>query len=253
VNIDIQFMPTAPPPTRDVALETRVFWLRFRKEIVAVIIVAFLAIVGYAAFQYYSDRREEAASLSLAGAKGIPDFEQVIARYSDTPAGASAYLLLADKQRAEKKFAEANGTLQNFVNKNPEHELAATAKMAMAANLESMGKTDEALAMYQQVVSSYPTSFDAPLALISRVHLLKAKNRNDEARQACEMILTQYRESTWSREAAQELHFLKPSSPATSPGSALGGGQKGMPGAAPSLLLRPPAAAPSVASTPKPK
>ena len=33
-------MPTAPPPSRDVALETRFFLERFKKEIIAVLIVA---------------------------------------------------------------------------------------------------------------------------------------------------------------------------------------------------------------------
>jgi len=36
-----------------------------------------------------------------------------------TPAGAAAYLLLAEAQRNEKKYIEANATLQVFINKNP--------------------------------------------------------------------------------------------------------------------------------------
>ena len=56
----------------------------------------------------------------------------------------------------------------------------------MAANLDSMGKTDEALAMYQQIASDYPNSYTAPLAMLSQVYILKAKNRNDDARRICE-------------------------------------------------------------------
>jgi tetratricopeptide (TPR) repeat protein len=84
--------------------------------------------------------------------------------------------------------------------------------MAMAANLESLGKTDEALAMYQQIASSYPNSFNAPVALLSQVYILKAKNRNDDARRICETILTQYRTSFWAGEAMQQLRLIKPSS-----------------------------------------
>ena len=62
--------------------------------------------------------------------------------------------------------------------------------MALAANLELMGKTDEALSTYQQVASLYQNSFNAPLALLAEVYLLKAKNRLDEARRVCENILT---------------------------------------------------------------
>ena len=94
--------------------------------------------------------------------------------------------------------------------------------MAMAANLESMGKSDEALAAYQQIATSYANSFNAPLALLSQVYILKGKNKNDEARRICETILTQYRTSFWAGEAMQELRLLKPSStpvPVVPPGA----------------------------------
>jgi len=83
----------------------------------------------------------------------------------------------------------------------------------MAANLESMGKSDEALSMYQQIASTYPNSFTAPLALLSQVYILKTKNRIDDARRICETILTQHQASFWAGEAMQELRLLKPSGP----------------------------------------
>ncbi len=212
-------MPTAPPPSRDVALETRVFWERFKKEITAALVIVLLAVIAYTGYRFYSDRRTAAASALLASAKSAQAYQEVIDRYASTPAAADAYLLLAEAQRNEKKFAEANTTLQTFIAKYPQHELVGTARMAMAANLESLGKTDEALAMYQQIASAYPNSFNAPLALLSQVYILKAKNRNDDARRICETVLTQYRTSFWAGEAMQQLRLLKPSSPAT-PGPA---------------------------------
>jgi hypothetical protein len=65
--------------------------------------------------------------------------------------------------------------------------------------------------MYQRIASTYPNSFNAPLALLSQVYLLKSKNQTEEARRVCEAILTRYRESFWAGEAAQELRLLKPS------------------------------------------
>jgi TolA-binding protein len=204
-------MPTVPPPSYDAALETRVFWERFKTEIIAALIIVVLAIVGFGAYRFYSDRGAASASALLAGAKSADAYKQVIADYPNTPAAADAYILLAEAQRKEKKFTEANTTLQVFIDKNPNHELVSTAKMAMAANLESMGKNDEALSMYQQIASIYPNSFNAPLALLSQVYLLKSKNQTEEARRVCETILTRYRESFWAGEAAQELRLLKPS------------------------------------------
>jgi outer membrane protein assembly factor BamD (BamD/ComL family) len=184
----------------------------------------------------------------LSGAKKAPDYQQVIAKYSNTPAGASAYLLLAQAQRTEKNFTGSNTTLQEFIAKHPKHELITTARMAMAANFESMGKSDEALLMYQQIVASYSQSYSAPLALISQVHLLKAKNQTDAARQVCEKILTEYRESFWAGEAMRELRTLKPTQPAPPPvGSTNAPAGAAVP---PPTLARPAAqAAPSSAPT----
>ena len=240
-------MPTAPPPFRDVALETRVFWERFKKQITAALVIVLLAVIAFTGYRFYADRRAVAASALLASAKDAQEYQQVILRYANTPAAADAYLLLAETQRNEKKFAEANTTLQTFIAKYPQHELLSTARMAMAANLESLGKTDEALAMYQQIASAYPNSFTAPMALLSQVHILKAKDRNDDARRICETVLTQYRTSFWAGEAMQQLRLLKPrSSPAS---------EAAQTATAPPLLARPPAAAPPPApqAPPPPK
>ena len=210
-------MPTVPPPSYDAALETRVFWDRFKSQIIAALIIVLLAIIGFGAYRFYIDRRAATASALLASAKSAHAYQQVIANYPNTPAAADAYLLLAEAQRKEKKFMEANMTLQVFIDKNPNHELVSTAKMAMAANLESMGKNDEALSMYRQITSTYPNSFNAPLALLSQAYLLKAKSQTEEARRVCETILTRYRESFWAGEAAQEMRLLKPSASSEPP------------------------------------
>src|SRR5437016_9550655 len=186
-------MPTAPPPSYDAALETRVFWERFKTEITAALIIVVLAIIGFGAYRFYIDRKAAAASALLASAKSAEAYQQVIAGYPNTPAAADAYLLLAEARRKEKKFTESNTTLQAFIDKNPNHELVSTAKMAMAANLESIGKNDEALAMYQQIALTYPNSFNAPLALLSQVYLLQPKNPTEDARPICATILPTYR------------------------------------------------------------
>jgi hypothetical protein len=74
--------------------------------------------------------------------------------------------------------------------------------------------------MYQQIASGYPNSYAAPLAMLSQVYILKAKNRNDDARRICETILTQYRTSFWAGEAMQQLRLLKPITTSTPPPAA---------------------------------
>lgn len=256
-------MPTATPATTDASVETEVFWLRYQKEILAALTVLILAVFGYAGYQIYVNRRDAKAAEMLGGAQTPQEYQEVISRYSGTPAGASAYLLLGEKLRAEKKFTESNSALQNFIDKNPEHEFLPTAHLMKAANLEAMGKDDEALAIYQQVAAKYPNSSSAPLAMISQVPLLKAKNRIEDARRVCEEILTKYRmpgqaveaakddrmETVWAAEAMRYLRSFKPPEQPKAPTSAAAPG-------APPLIAAPqpaPAAPPVSAGAPTPQ
>jgi TolA-binding protein len=245
-------MPTTLPTSDDAAVEASVFWIKYKNEIAAVLIVALLAMIGFAGYWVYSERQNSGAAGLLASAKSAQDYEQIIAHYPNTSAGASAYLLLAETQRQDKKFPEANETLRTFISKHPQHDLVSTARMAMATNLEAMGKSDEALSMYAQVAATFPKSYVAPFALLAQVELLKAKGRTDEARRVCETIMTQYRESIVAGEASRQLRSLRPSS------SSQQGVGSTIVASPPPMLARPalPAptsAAPIPSAAPKPK
>ena len=221
-------MPTPQPQIADPALDASVFWYRFRRELTIAFFVVLLLAAAWAGYRLYSNHRGELAADELAGAKNVADFQKVIAEYGNTPAGASASLLLAEKQRVEGKFDEANKTLQGFIDKDPDHELVPAAKIAMAANLQSLNKTDEALSLYKQIAASYPKSFAAPLALISQVPLLKEKKQPDAARRVCETILSQYGQSFWAGEAMREIRTLKPeATPTSSPAGNVAAPQPG--------------------------
>jgi len=246
-------MPTLS--SSDPVIETRFFWDRHKKEVIAALVVALLAVAAFGGYRLYSDRREKTAASILAEAKAPADFQKVISQYADTPASASAYLFLADRQRQEKKFSDANSTLQSFLDKNPKHELAGTARLAVAANLESLGKRDDALAAYQRLAASEPKAFTAPLALLSTIHILKEKNQIEEARRVCETILTQYRESVVTMEATRELRSLKvPDSAKPAPPTSVAAPSPAVSVAPPAPVqsAAPSAAAPPVPSAPKP-
>jgi TolA-binding protein len=245
-------MPTISSSTSDPVLETRFFWDRHRKEILAAIIVAVLALGSFGAYRYYTERRATAAAMRVAEAKTAADFQKVIDQYPETPAGSSAYLFLAEELRNQKKFADANATLQRFVDKNPKHELVGTARMAMAANLESLGKRDEALTTYQRLVAEDPKGFSAPIALLSEIHLLKEKNQIEEARRVCETILTQYRDSLVAGEASRQLKLLKGGATPTPGPQASAPPPAAAPNAPPAPLAQPPAAPPPAGNPPKP-
>jgi TolA-binding protein len=226
-------MSTLPADTSDTALDAQVFWFRYRKELAGLLMLVLLLVIGFTAWRFYQERREAASAETLAGAKTVADYEVVINRYVGTPAAAAAHLLLAEAQRKSGKLADANATLQLFLDKFPRHELASTARMSIAANLEAMGKEDEATAVYQQIVAVDSSSFNAPRALLEQAKILQTKGRVDEARHVCETIITKYQQSYAAAEASQLLATLRPaaspspkeSAPAASP-TATGGPER---------------------------
>lgn len=248
-------MPTLS--STDPVLETQVFWERYKNVVFVVLALALLTVAGWGGYRFYSDRRAETAERLLATAKTAGDFQKVIAQYETTPAGASAYLFLAEEQRKEKKFTEANTTLQSFVDKYPKHQLKGTARMAIGANLESLGKRDEALSAYQRLAADDAQGFTAPIALLAQVLIFKEKNQIPDARRVCETIMTQYRESLVANEATRQLRLLKgnePEPPATQKPATSGtpmpvaSAAAAPPAAVPAA---PPAAVPPVANTPR--
>lgn len=206
-------MPVDIKSPGDAALETQLFWAKYQKQIAVFIGIAVLATIGYAGYRLYTEHRNSSAAAALSTAKTPDAFRQVISKFPNTAAAADARLLLAEKLRNERKFDEANAILNEFIGKHVDHQLISTADMALAANFAAMGKNDEALAAYQNVVARYPKSFNAPLALLEQVQLFKAKGQIDEARRVCERITTEYRESLAVGEAMQHLRSLKPTAP----------------------------------------
>src|SRR5438552_165837 len=107
-------MATASQISKDPVLETSLFWEQYKTSIIAVVVVLVLGGLGYAGFRFYAEREASDAAALLAAANSPQDFQQVIAHYPGSQPAASAYLLLAQKQRANKQYAEANTTLHKF-------------------------------------------------------------------------------------------------------------------------------------------
>jgi TolA-binding protein len=216
-------MATAPvTPASDPVdplVETQVFWMKYKNVIIISVVALVLAIAAYGAYRFIDERQEAAAAAMLGSAKTAADYQKVIVEHPGSDAAPTAALLLAAEQRKEGKFAEANTTLQSFVDRHPKHQLVTTAQMGIAANFDSLGRPDDALATYRRIAADHPKSFNAPLAMISQVPLLKAKRQIDDARRVCETVITQYKDSFASQEAQRYLRTLKPApaAPAVAP------------------------------------
>lgn len=198
-------METTKSSLSESPLDAQVVWFKFRKEILGVIVLAIIAVLGFAGYRFYQQRRADDAAAALGAAKTEQDYRVIFDRYADTPACASAYLLLAQTQQKAGNRAESNNTLQAFVGKFPNNEFVSTARMAIAANLESMGKEEEARSLYQQIASANPPSLSAPNAMLAEARLLLKQGKTAEARPLCENVITQFGNRFASLEARQLL------------------------------------------------
>jgi hypothetical protein len=82
--------------------EREVVWDRYKKEVMAVLIVALLGVAAYGGYKLYSDHRENAAATALAGAKSASDFQKVITEYPNTPAGETKRMSAKRTQRCRR-------------------------------------------------------------------------------------------------------------------------------------------------------
>ena len=80
---------------------------------------------------------------------------------------------------------------------------------------EAQGQLDQAMASLQKVTTSYPTSFSAPLALISQGRILKSQGKTEEAKRAFETVINQFGETAFAQEAMRmNAQLTKESAPA---------------------------------------
>jgi len=106
-------------------------------------------------------------------------------------------------------------TLQTFLDKYPNHPLIAAGDLGIAQTLDAQGKTDDAIAKYQEVAAKYPDSYTAPIALLAQAAILRHQGKNDDARRVYENFVTQFPDSVFAQEAQAEMRMIRSTGAAT--------------------------------------
>src|SRR6266704_3057615 len=141
-------------------------WVEVNKKklLIGAAVVA-VAIAAYSIYQWHRNEAEAEASAAFYRIQtpaaqterpAGPDaqaFLQVARTHSGTSAGAQALLFGAEGLFRENKFDEAKKEFENFIRTYPNHPVASTASLGIAACMDAINKSDEALAAYQEVVN----------------------------------------------------------------------------------------------------
>ena len=227
----------------DAGFDPILFWDQYRQIILLAGGAILLAAVAFGIYEYKQNQRITAAGTALAQAVTEDDYRAVINQYAGTVAAGDASLFLGSKLRNDGKYDDAVQVLQDFLDKYPNHPMAAGGDLSIAGTLLAEGKTDDAIARYQEVAAKYPDSYAAPIAVLAQANILRAQNKGEEARRLYENFVASFPDSIFSQEAMYEMHMLRPE-----PGSNPAAGQN--PENPTNLLNVAPAPATTPAATP---
>jgi len=124
-------MPVAKELRTNPRWKRRFCWYKYRKEIAICLCLRLWPSSPSQVIAFYRDRREATRRRCLAG-QNAGGVREVINRYGDTAAAASAYLCWRIRERNRRSIrSECNAA--KVSRKFPQRELASTARMAMAA------------------------------------------------------------------------------------------------------------------------
>jgi predicted negative regulator of RcsB-dependent stress response len=127
------------------------FWVKNRKTIYAMGIVAILAIVVRGAYNEVVARREAGIEAAFAAAATPARLQAFVRENSRHPLAGAAYLQLADEAYAGARFAEAQGYYQKAIEVLPGTPFAARATLGRAVCLLQSGQPAEGTALLQQL------------------------------------------------------------------------------------------------------
>jgi TolA-binding protein len=182
----------------------------------AIIVVA--AVVSF--YFYHQDQTDQAAAEALSaiavsqltGTRSAPDaataYLKVAADYPKTTAAARALLLAAGGMFTEGKYTEAKGLFDRFTREYGDNPLMSEALLGSAACLDAMGKTNEALVAYGDLVRQHSSDNVVPQARFAMARLYEAANDPEKARTQFEQVAQSNPYGSLGSEAGMRLEEL---------------------------------------------
>jgi TolA-binding protein len=193
-------------------------WELHKGKIIAGAIAGIAIVVGVFGWLFVTSSQRAAAEKAYGDAKTAADYSAIIEKYPSSQLAGNASLLLAESLRGEKKYAEANKVLDQFVKVQPEHPFAPLAKVAAAMNTALAGKPADAEGQLESVALSNSKSFVAPFALMMEAELKSAQGKREDALKTYIELAQTFPSSIAMRAASPAMESLQSlSPPAASP------------------------------------
>jgi outer membrane protein assembly factor BamD (BamD/ComL family) len=168
-------------------------------------VVAALASKGCA--QYKASRLAASESL-LMSAQTPQQLEEIVNRYSSTPAAPVALLDLAKISFNSGDPVQARAQYERFLKKYNEHEMRPVAEIGLAYCTEADGDFNGAVAQFAAFAEKNSGNYLQPMALLSVARCMEQAGRIDEARIVLEDFLAENAGTAWAGTAENALKQL---------------------------------------------
>ena len=228
---------------RDTLVSFEEYFKKHSKVVINVAIIV-VAVVGLAAsLKYYTDRQEAAANADLGEAlstfrayvgqptpgqtepgavtyataqekykKALQEFSAISEKYKMSPQPKAAAIARYQAGVCQSLLNDHTGAVQTLTQASQTHdgEIAAMAKFALAGELASSGKTQEAAKLYQELADNPTTTVPKASSLLALADNYRATNPA-QARQIYERVEKEFASNTTVTQAVkQDIATLTP-------------------------------------------
>lgn len=200
---------TIEEPGHPEELEQLLAWLRRRGTPLAagaVIVLALIVAVLYARRRAEAGKNE--AIVMLSSSRSIQDFESIVSAHPGSPAAPLALLRAAKGCFDTGSYAMALQKYSEFLDKHPDHAMAAGAELGKIHVSEAMGETEKALLDFIAFARAHPDHYLGPQAVLGQGRCLEQLQRNEEARTLYEDFLAENPQGAWAPIAEEKLELV---------------------------------------------
>ncbi len=211
--------------------KSEAFLTKYKKRIIAALVLLVAVIVGIIAWNSYSDSRNEKASTALARCQelyqtmdfdkalkgdslGTPGFIQIASEYGNTKAGNLANLYAGLCYAKQDKWEEAVKYLDLFSPKD-DALISPLAVIAMGDAYANVKQLDKALDAFQKAAKMADKASESgrsnsvtPIALKKAAFILMEQKKNDEALKIFQDIKDNYLGSPAQQDIDKYIEFL---------------------------------------------
>ena len=164
--------------------------------------IALLVALSVMAFMRYRNSKTGEAAAALATAEGVESLENLNAQYGRSKVGPMIRLALAKAHFEADNYGAARTAFEEFLKRDGNHEMAAIARLGLAATLESGQEFEEALKAFETFAADFPAPhYLNALAVMGGARCLAALQRKDEALDRLDRLIAVSTDRAWEGEA----------------------------------------------------